>query len=71
MSQLRSRPALVAQRWKPDLVLLELALPDLPGDPDAISDAYAAGACDHLAKPLRTGELLDGIRVHLAPAQAA
>ncbi|MGW2661820.1 hypothetical protein ACWCW7_12725 [Nocardia tengchongensis] len=53
------------------MVLLELALPDLPGDPDAISDAYAAGACDHLAKPLRTGELLDGIRVHLAPAQAA
>ncbi|MFF0632215.1 response regulator transcription factor [Nocardia sp. NPDC004151] len=86
------RAVTVAQRWKPDLVLVELALPDRPGayvcrqlrkrspipiiatsldgDPDAIDDAYMAGACDYLPKPLRSGELLDRIRVHLAAPQA-
>ncbi|MGW4533043.1 response regulator [Nocardia sp. NPDC004340] len=83
----------LALRWNPDLVLLDLDLPDLPGanlcrllrrrslipviavsldsDPDAIGDAYAAGACDYLPKPLRTGELLAHIRVHLMAPQAA
>ncbi|MFE3225602.1 response regulator transcription factor [Nocardia sp. NPDC059228] len=83
----------LARRWNPDLVLLELDLPDLPGahlcrqlrnrspipiiavsldgSPDAIGDAYAAGACDYLPKPLRTGELLGHIRAHLAAPQAA
>ncbi|MEV6102928.1 response regulator [Nocardia sp. NPDC051981] len=87
------RALTLAQRWNPDLVLLELDLPDLPGanlcrqlrkrapipiiavcldgDPDAIDDAYAAGACDYLPKPLRNGELLDHIRVHLTAPQAA
>ncbi|MGW4533034.1 response regulator transcription factor [Nocardia sp. NPDC004340] len=86
------RAMTVAQRWNPDLVLLELALPDRPaaylcrqlrkrspipiiatsldGDPDAIGDAYAAGACDYLPKPLRSDELLNRIRVHLAAPQA-
>ncbi|MFE2960969.1 response regulator transcription factor [Nocardia tengchongensis] len=86
------RALTVAQRWNPDLVLLELALPDRPaaylcrqlrkrspipiiatsldGDPDAIGDAYAAGACDYLPKPLRSNELLNRIRVHLAAPQA-
>ncbi|MFE3260117.1 response regulator transcription factor [Nocardia sp. NPDC059091] len=83
----------LARRWNPDLVLLELDLPDLPGallcrqlrkcspipiiavsldgDPDAIGDAYAAGACDYLPKPLRSGELLDHIRDHLTAPQVA
>ncbi|MFE3700905.1 hypothetical protein ACFXO7_23895 [Nocardia tengchongensis] len=39
--------------------------------PDAIGDAYAAGACDYLPKPPRTGELVDHIRVHLTTPQAA
>ncbi|MFE4461993.1 hypothetical protein ACFROC_31975 [Nocardia tengchongensis] len=39
--------------------------------PDATGDAYAAGACDYLPKPPRTGELLDHIRVHLTTLQAA
>ncbi|MEV6099847.1 response regulator [Nocardia sp. NPDC051981] len=43
----------------------------LDGDPDAIGDAYTAGACDYLPKPLRTRELLDHIRVHLTAPQAA
>ncbi|QVI18704.1 response regulator transcription factor [Nocardia tengchongensis] len=86
------RALTVAQRWNPDLVLLELALPDrsaayacrqlrkrspipviatsLDGDPDSIADAYAAGACDYLPKPLRSDELLSCIRVHLAAPQA-
>ncbi|MFE3758673.1 response regulator transcription factor [Nocardia tengchongensis] len=77
----------LARRWNPDLVVLELDLPDLPGanlcrqlrkrspipiiavsldgSPDAIGGVYAAGACDYLPKPLRSGELLDHIRVHL------
>ncbi|WP_458691116.1 response regulator transcription factor [Nocardia tengchongensis] len=83
----------LARRWNPDLVLLELDLPDLPGadlcrelrnrspipviavsldgSPDAIGDAYAAGACDYLPKPLRTGELLDHICAHLTAPRAA
>ncbi|RMI28929.1 response regulator transcription factor [Nocardia stercoris] len=83
----------LARRWNPDLVLLELDLPDLPGvhlcrqlrqrspipiiavsldgNPDTIGDAYAAGACDYIPKPLRSGELLDHIRVHLTAPQAA
>ncbi|MEV6097080.1 response regulator [Nocardia sp. NPDC051981] len=87
------RALALARRWNPDLVLLELDLPDLPGanlcrqlrnrspipiiavsldgSPDAIGDAYAAGACDYLPKPLRNGELLDHIRVHLTAPQAA
>ncbi|MFE3229538.1 PleD family two-component system response regulator [Nocardia sp. NPDC059228] len=87
------RALTVARRWHPDLVLLELVLPDLPGahlcrqlrnrspipiivnsldgNPDAIDDAYTAGACDYLPKPLRTRELLDRIRVHLTAPQAA
>ncbi|MFE5286576.1 response regulator transcription factor [Nocardia sp. NPDC056611] len=86
------RALTVVQRWNPDLVLLELALPDQPGasvcrqlrkrspipviatsldgDPDAIDDAYAAGAADYLAKPLRSDELLDRIRVRLEAPQA-
>ncbi|GAB3204344.1 response regulator transcription factor [Nocardia tengchongensis] len=86
------RALTLAQRWNPDLVLLELALPDRPGsyvcrqlrkrspipiivtsldgDPDAIDDAYAAGACDYLPKPLRSGRLLDRIRVDLAAPPA-
>ncbi|MGW4531812.1 response regulator transcription factor [Nocardia sp. NPDC004340] len=82
-----------AYRWNPDLVLLELALPDRPGadlcrqlmsrapipiiatsldgDPDVIADAYAAGACDYLPKPLRSGALLDRISANLAVPQAA
>ncbi|MFE3958574.1 response regulator transcription factor [Nocardia sp. NPDC059091] len=87
------RALALARRWNPDLVLLELDLPDLPGanlcrqlwkrspvpiiavsldgNPDAIDDAYTAGACDYLPKPLRNGELLDHIRVHLTAPQAA
>ncbi|MGW4531805.1 response regulator transcription factor [Nocardia sp. NPDC004340] len=83
----------LARRWNPDLVLLELDLPDLPGanlcrqlrdhspipiiavslggDPDVIDDAYAAGACDYLPKPLRNSELLDHIRAHLTAPWAA
>ncbi|MEV6097402.1 hypothetical protein [Nocardia sp. NPDC051981] len=41
----------------------------LDGNPDAIGDAYVAGACDYLLKPLGTGELLDRIRVHLTAPQ--
>ncbi|WP_433567180.1 response regulator transcription factor [Nocardia sp. CA-151230] len=85
------RALTIARRWHPDLVLLELDLPDLPGahlcrelrtrspipiiaisldgNPDAIDDAYAAGACDYLPKPLRSRELLDRIRVHLPSPQ--
>ncbi|MFD6358185.1 response regulator transcription factor [Nocardia tengchongensis] len=87
------RALTLTRRWNPDLVLLELDLPDLPGanlcrqmrkrspipiiavsldgNPDAIDDAYAAGACDYLPKPLRNGELLDHIRAHLTAPQAA
>ncbi|MFE5288834.1 response regulator transcription factor [Nocardia sp. NPDC056611] len=87
------RALAVARRWNPDLVLVELILPDLPGthlcrqlrnrspipiiatsldgNPDAIGDAFAAGACDYLPKPLRSSELLDRINLRLAAEQAA
>ncbi|MFF0492030.1 response regulator [Nocardia sp. NPDC003482] len=73
--------------WHPDLVLLELLLPDLPvaevcarlrvaspapimivsteTDPDVIELALGAGACDYLAKPFRTRELLTRIHTRL------
>ncbi|MFF2554498.1 response regulator [Nocardia sp. NPDC058058] len=36
-------------------------------DPAAVSAAIDAGACDYLPGPLRTGELLNRIRVRLHP----
>ncbi|WP_433665964.1 response regulator [Nocardia sp. CA-136227] len=85
------RALTAVRRWHPDLVLLELDLPDLPGahlcrqlrnsssipviaisldcNPDAIDEAYAAGACDYLPKPLRSRHLLDCIDAHLASPQ--
>ncbi|MFD7843278.1 response regulator transcription factor [Nocardia sp. NPDC059764] len=50
---------------------IPIIVASLDGGPDAIGDAYAAGACDYLPKPLRNGELLDHVRVHLTTPQAA
>lgn len=79
----------IAQWWRPNLIVLSLALPDPGGleacrrlhtalripiiivcaqsDPAVVGAAIAAGACDYLPAPLRTGELLNRIRARLHP----
>lgn len=39
-------------------------------DSDRIVDAFSAGGCDYITKPIRVGEMLARVRVHLSLRQA-